>query len=79
MKQPKFPIEIKRGSVTVRIRRVCPSPKYPEYFCYGLDYHEDGRRQRPTFGTLKEARKEAETAAERLSRGDTKALNAEGH
>lgn len=78
MKQPKFPIEIKRGSITIRIRRVCPSPKYPEYFCYGLDYHEDGQRQRPTFGTLKEALKEAKAVAERLTRGDSKSLTLTG-
>lgn len=78
VKQPKFPVEIKRGSVTIRIRRVCPSPKYPDYYCFGLDYHEDGRRQRPTFGTLKEARKEAAATAERLSRGDGKAITLTG-
>lgn len=78
MKQPKFPVEIERGSVTIRIRRVCPSPKYPDYYCFGLDYHEDGRRQRPTFGTLKEARKEAAATAERLSRGDGNVLKLTG-
>lgn len=74
MKPQEFPIEVKRGSVTVRIRRVCPSKKYPDHFLFGLDYHEDGKRQRPSFGTLKEARKGAEDVAERLARDDSKAL-----
>lgn len=74
MKPQEFPIEVKRGSVTVRIRRVCPSKKYPEHFLFVLDYLDDGMRQRPSFGTLKEARKGAEDAAERLARGDSKTL-----
>ena len=78
MKQPGFSTKVKRGSVTVRIRRVIPSPKYPDYFRFALDYHEDGKRQRPTFATLKEARKEAGSAADRLSRGDGKALTLTG-
>ena len=78
MKPQEFPIEVKRGSVTVRIRRVCPSQKYPEHFLFVLDYHEDGKRQRPSFGTLKEARKAAEDSAERLARGDSKTLVLQG-
>lgn len=74
MKAPEFPIAVKRGSVTVRIRRVCPSKRYPDYFAFTLDYHEDGKRQRPSFASLKEARKGAEDVAERLARGDSKAL-----
>ena len=74
MKPQEFPIEVKRGSVTIRIRRVCPSKKYPDHFLFTLDYHEDGKRQRPSFGTLKEARKGAEDVAERLARGDSKTL-----
>jgi len=74
MKQTEFPIEVKRGSATVRIRRVCPSKKYPDYFVFVLDYHEDGKRRRPSFATLKEARKGAEDVAERLARGDSKTL-----
>jgi len=69
MKSPESPIEVKRGSVTVRIRRVCPSKRYPDYFVLVLDYHEDGKRQRPFFATLKEARKGAEEVAETLARG----------
>ncbi len=42
-----------------------PSKKYPEHFLFVLNYHEDGKRHRPSFGTLKEARKAAEDAAER--------------
>lgn len=79
MKPQEFPIEVKRGSVTVRIRRVCPSQKYPEHFLFVLDYHEDGKRQRPSFGTLKEARKAAEDSAERLARGDSKTLVLQGN
>jgi hypothetical protein len=60
MRSQEFPIEVKRGSVTVRIRRVCPSKTYPDHVLFALDYHEDGKRQRPSFGTLKEARKCAE-------------------
>ena len=74
MKPSEFPIEVKRGSVTVRIRRVCPSKKYPDYFVFVLDYHEDGKRQRPSFATPKEARKGAEDVAERLARGGSKSL-----
>jgi hypothetical protein len=70
----KFPIEIKRGSVTVRIRCQHPSKQYPDYEVFTLDYHEGGRRERPSFATLKEARKEAETAAERLARGEGQSL-----
>ena len=74
MKPSEFPIEVKRGSVTVRIRRACPSKKYPNYFVFVLDYHEDGKRQRPSFATLKEARREAEAVAERIAHGDSKTL-----
>ena len=74
MKPSEFPIEVKRGSVTVRIRRACPSKKYPDYFVFVLDYHEDGKRQRPSFAALKEARHEAEAVAERIARGDSKTL-----
>lgn len=72
------PIEIKRGSVCVRIRCIYPSKDYPNYRRFVLDYHEDGHRQRPTFATLKEARKEAAAIAARLSRGDSKALTLTG-
>jgi len=48
--------------------------KYLDYFVFVLDYHEDGKRQRPSFSTLKEARKRAEDVAERLAPGDSKAL-----
>jgi hypothetical protein len=79
MKSTEFPIEVKRDSVTVRIRRVCTSKKYPDYFVFVFDYHEDGKRQRPFFTTLKEARKGAEDVAARLVRGDSKPLVLIGH
>jgi hypothetical protein len=62
---------VKRGSVTVWIRVQRPTKSNPSYQCYTLDYSVDGRRMRPSFRTLKEAQKEAQAAALRLSRGET--------
>jgi hypothetical protein len=62
---------VKCGSVTVLVRLQRPTKDDPSYRCYTLDYTEDGRRMRPSFGTLKEAKKEAKTVAQKLSRGDT--------
>jgi hypothetical protein len=62
---------VKRGSVTVWIRVQRPTKTNPNYQCYTLDYSEDGRRMRPSFQTLKQAQKEAQAAALRLSRGET--------
>ncbi|MCW5554863.1 MAG: hypothetical protein KIS67_22210 [Verrucomicrobiae bacterium] len=61
---------VKCGSVTVWIRLQRPTKDNLNYRCYTLDYTENGRRMRPSFGTLKDAKKEAKTVAQRLSRGD---------
>ena len=65
----KWPV--KCGSVTLWIRLQRPTKDDPKYRCYTLDFMEDGRRMRPSFGILKDAKKEAKTVAQRLSRGDT--------
>jgi len=65
----KWPV--KCGSVTLWIRLQRPTKDDPKYRCYTLNFMEDGRRMRPSFGILKDAKKEAKTVAQRLSRGDT--------
>lgn len=70
---------VKVGSVTVLIRLQRPTKDDPNYQCYTLDYTEDGRRMRPSFGTLKEAKKDARAVAQRLSRGDTDNLVLRGN
>lgn len=62
---------VKVGSVTVWIRLQRPTKDNRSYRCYTLDFTEDGRRMRPSFGTLREAKKNAKAVALRLSRGDT--------
>lgn len=61
---------VKCGSVTVWIRLQRPTKDDPNYRCYTLDFTEDGRRMRPSFNKLKEAKGQAKKVAERLSRGD---------
>jgi integrase len=70
---------VKIGSVTVWIRLQRPTKDDQKYRCYTLDYSEDGCRMRPSFGTLKQAKKEAKTVAQRLSRGDTGNLVLQGN
>ena len=62
---------VKCGCVTVCIRLQRPTKDDPNYRCYTLDFTDDGRRMRPSFVTLKEAKKQAKKVAKRLSRGDT--------
>jgi integrase len=66
MKQPKFPVLVKRGSAVVKIYRT-PTKGYDSFT---LSYYVDGVRRRPTFPTLDQARTEAEIKATELTRGD---------
>jgi hypothetical protein len=66
MKKPTFPITLKRGSAVVKIYAT-PSKGYESYT---LSYYSDGVRKRPTFAALDEARLEADTVLNRLTKGD---------
>ena len=70
MKKITFPVEVKRGSVTVKIYRT------PSNGCesFTLAYYQDGVRKRPTFATFQAAQDEAEVVATRLGNADADVL-----
>lgn len=70
MKTVKFPLLVKRGSVTVKIYRT-PSRGSD---AYTLAYYLDGIRKRPTFSDFEDAKLEAESIASRLSSKDSFSL-----
>ena len=73
-KSTRFPITIKRGSVVVKI--YCT----PTHGCerFTLSYYHDGQRKRPSFGSLENARLEAEFIASRLASSQAAVLNLTG-
>ena len=70
MKKITFPLEVKRGSVSVKIYRT------PSNGCdsYTLAYYQDGVRKRPTFPSFQAANDEAEVVATRLGNADADIL-----
>ena len=70
MSKPKFPIEVRQGSVVVKIYRT------PSHGCeaYTLSYYQDGGRKRPTFTELQAARDEASVIVNRLGNSDADVL-----
>jgi integrase len=75
MKEPsKFPVTVKKGSVTVRIRK----ERIGGYDFYGLDYHDGTRRRRQRFSDYAEARRAADEIGTKLQAGDLLALRLTG-
>ena len=70
MKTAKFPLLVKRGSVTVKIYQTPSRGNNP----YTLAYDLDGVRKRPTFSDFEVAKTEAESIASRLSSKDSFSL-----
>ena len=70
----KFPLEVKRGSVSIKIY------KTPSHGCdsFTLSYYQDGVRKRPTFSTFEQAKREADIVVGRWRRfsASTSACNA---
>jgi integrase len=65
-KTPEFPIVVKKGSATVKIYLT------PSRGCdlYTLSYWVNGKRKRPTFASLGDARKEAAKVVATLDKGE---------
>lgn len=61
-----FPIEVKSGSVSIKIY-LTPTRGYD---AYTVSYCVDGRRKRTTFAELEKAKREAKRIAARISSGD---------
>lgn len=73
-KSEKFPLNIRRGSSTVKIYR----DRKPAGDYFILSFYMGGRRIRQNFADLDTARLEAEAKAAQLSRGDLDALQITG-
>jgi integrase len=74
-KAEKFPLTIRAGSSSVKIYRES-RPDGSVYF--KLSYHLGGKRHRPSFANLDEAKNEANAKAAQLSRGDIDAMQLNG-
>jgi integrase len=74
-KGDKFPLTIKAGSSSVKIYR---EPRDDGSIYYKLSYHLGGKRHRPSFADLDEAKNEAQAKAAQLSRGDIDAMQLNG-
>lgn len=74
-KAEKFPLTIKAGSSSVKIYRES-RPDGSVY--YKLSYHLGGKRHRPSFADLNEAKNEAQAKAAQLARGDVDAMQLNG-
>ena len=70
MSKPKFPITVKRGHTVVKIYRT------PSRGCeaFTVSYYLGEKRQRVTFSDLDLAKTEAETVANKLSKGEVDVL-----
>jgi integrase len=73
-KRNRFPIDIKRGSCSVKIYR----DRKPTGTYYRVCYHIGGKRERLNFTDLEKAKLEAEAQASKLSRGDVDAMQITG-
>lgn len=74
-KAERFPLSIKAGSSSVKIYRE-NRPDGSVY--YKLSYHLGGKRHRPSFANLCEAKNEAQAKAAQLARGDVDAMQLNG-
>jgi integrase len=74
-KGEKFPLTIKAGSSSVKIYR---ESREDGSVYYKLSYHLGGKRHRPSFADLDEAKNEATAKAAQLSRGDIDAMQLNG-
>jgi len=74
-KGEKFPLTVKAGSSSVKIYRES-RPDGSVY--YKLSYHLGGKRHRPSFADLNEAKTEAAAKAAQLARGDIDAMQLNG-
>ena len=74
-KAEKFPLTVKAGSSSVKIYRES-RPDGAVYF--KLSYHLGGKRHRPSFADLNEAKNEATAKAAQLARGDVDAMQLNG-
>jgi len=74
MKKESFPLEVKAGSVCVKIYNVS-TPKRQRWT---LAYHDAGGRKLRQFADLADARREAKTVAETLNAGRGAALELSG-
>ena len=74
MKNERFPLEIKAGSVRVKIYRVVE----PNRERFTLTYHEGTRRKLKQFSTEADARREAKIIAGQLNAGQGAALELTG-
>ena len=74
-KAKKFPLTIKAGSSAVKIY-LESRPDGSIY--YKLSYHLGGKRHRPSFADLDEAKNEAAAKAAQLARGDVDAMQLNG-
>ncbi|CAN5237555.1 hypothetical protein BH20VER2_BH20VER2_12450 [soil metagenome] len=74
-KRVTFPVEVKRGSCTVKIYE---EPKAGAVY-FRVIFHVGGKRHRVSFKTLEKALTHAELKAAEMSRGDADALQLTGH
>jgi len=74
-KAEKFPLTIKAGSSAVKIYR---ESRRDGSVYYKLSYHLGGKRHRPSFADLDEAKNEAAAKAAQLARGDVDAMQLNG-
>jgi len=74
-KAEKFPLTIKAGSSAVKIYR---ESRPDSSIYYKLSYHLGGKRHRPSFANLDEAKNEAAAKAAQLARGDVDAMQLNG-
>jgi len=74
-KAEKFPLNIKAGSSAVKIYR---ESRTDGSVYYKLSYHLGGKRHRPSFADLGEAKNEATAKAAQLARGDVDAMQLNG-
>ena len=75
MKTPEFPIEIKRGSASVRIYEAKFLKAGHEYVNYTISYWHRGKRVRKAFASLEIAREQAAARASELANGDLSVLS----
>lgn len=73
-KTDKFPLEIKSGSVTIKIYE-CLNKGYKSY---SVSFFSEGKRKLKAFADLAEAKREAKKLAQDLSRGDLEATKLTG-
>lgn len=70
----KFPVEIKRGNVAVKIYRGKNRVNGTSYDQYTLVYYDGAQRKKKRFADLEEARREAEFSANKLANGENEVL-----